>query len=180
MLPHLKYRTGWKWNKKFQGKKRVRFMRVEIRKIASKEAEKVIIECVKVTPQIDDIRAFAEGSGRELTGMSCELTMDEEIERHVERFPLREVYYFEAVDEHVFAYTEKKEYEIRMRLYEIEEQFQACHFVRCSKSVVLNLMKIGSISPALNGRFYAHMKNGERLVISRQYAPLIKEIIMGV
>ena len=37
-------------------------MRVEIRKIASKEAEKVIIECVKVTPQIDDIRAFAEGN----------------------------------------------------------------------------------------------------------------------
>lgn len=155
-------------------------MRVEIRKIASKEAEKVIIECVKVTPQIDDIRAFAEGSGRELAGTSCELTMDEEIERHVERFPLREVYYFEAVDEHVFAYTEQKEYEVRMRLYEIEEQFQECHFVRCSKSVVLNLMKLGSISPALNGRFYAHMKNGERLVISRQYAPLIKEIIMGV
>ncbi len=68
-------------------------MRVEIRKIVSKEAEKVIIECVKVTPQIDDIRAFAEGSGRQLTGTSCELTTDEELERHVERFPLREVYY---------------------------------------------------------------------------------------
>lgn len=155
-------------------------MRVEIRKIASKEAEKVIIECVKVTSQIDDICAFVEGSGRELTGTSCELTMDEEPERHVERFPLQEVYYFEAVDEHVFAYTEQKEYEVRMRIYEIEEQFQACHFVRCSKSVVLNLMKLGSISPALNGRFYAHMKNGEKLVISRQYAPLIKEIIMEV
>lgn len=22
MLPHLKYRTGWKWNKKFQGKEK--------------------------------------------------------------------------------------------------------------------------------------------------------------
>ena len=33
-------------------------------------------------------------------------------------------------------------------------------------------MQLDSISPALNGRFYAHMKNGEKLVISRQYAPL--------
>ena len=35
-------------------------MRVEIRKIASKEAEKVIIECVKVTSQIDDICALSK------------------------------------------------------------------------------------------------------------------------
>lgn len=40
-------------------------------------------------------------------------------------------------------------------------------------------MQLEGISPALNGRFYAHMKNGEKLVISRQYAPALKEIVMG-
>ena len=50
--------------------------------------------------------------------------------------------------------------------------------MRCSKSVVLNLMKLDSISPALNGRFFAHMKNGEKLMISRQYAGVLKQIVM--
>ena len=43
----------------------------------------------------------------------------------------------------------------------------------------MNLMLLDSISPALSGRFFAHMKNGEKLMISRQYAPHIKQIVMG-
>lgn len=50
---------------------------------------------------------------------------------------------------------------------------------RCSKSVVLNLMLMESISPALNGRFYAHMSNGEKLMITRQFVPKLKRIVMG-
>ena len=29
------------------------------------------------------------------------------------------------------------------------------------------------------GRFSALMKNGEKLIISRQYAPVLKKIVMG-
>lgn len=154
-------------------------MRVTIKKIVSKEAEQVVIECVEVTPQVEDIRDFAEGIDRRLAGTVCETTQYGETRRYTEGFSLSEVFYFEAVDEHVFAYTGNREYELKQRLYELEEQFGKQHFVRCSKSVVLNLMKLDGISPALNGRFYAHMKNGERLVISRQYAPLIKKVVMG-
>ena len=66
-----------------------------------------------------------------------------------------------------------------MRLYEAERDFERFHFVRCSKSVILNLLLLEGISPALNGRFFAHMKNGERLMISRQYAGKMKRIVMG-
>ena len=96
----------------------------------------------------------------------------------IERFCLEDVYYFETIDEKSFAYTKEKVYEIKMRLYEIASTYEAYHFVRCSKSIVLNLMLLNNISPALNGRFYAHMKNGEKLIISRQYAPVLKEIIL--
>ena len=40
-------------------------------------------------------------------------------------------------------------------------------------------MKLESISPALNGRFTAHMKNGEKIIISRQYVPEIKRTVLG-
>ena len=83
------------------------------------------------------------------------------------------------MDAKCFACNEKKVYEIRQRLYEIEKAYEAYYFVRCSKSVVLNLMKLGSISPALGGRYTAHMKNGEKLIISRKYAPAVIGRVMN-
>lgn len=146
-------------------------MKVNIRKILNKEEEQVIIECVEVTPDIEDIRSYALTKGMELAGRVNI--------QHLQRFKLEEVYYFEALDEKVFAYTKEKVYEIKLRLYQVEQAYAPCHFIRCSKSIVLNLMLLDSISPALNGRFFAHMKNGEKLMISRQYAPILKNIIMG-
>ncbi len=146
-------------------------MRVTLKRIQEKEAEQVIIECVEVTSQIKEISAYVQSIGTGLLGFREG--------KQMERFQLEQVYYFEALDDRLFAYTKNAVYEMKQKLYEIEEAYKECHFVRCSKSVVLNLMLLESISPALNGRFWALMKNGEKLMISRQYAPKVKAIIMG-
>ena len=146
-------------------------MRVSIRKIANKQEEQVLIECVEETAEIKEIEAYIRSKGTEISGIGTE--------RIIKQFHLTDVYYFEALDEKVFAYTLEDVYEIKMRLYEAEEMYAKYHFVRCSKSVVMNLMLLDSISPALNGRFFAHMKNGEKLMISRQNAQQIKQIVMG-
>ena len=146
-------------------------MQVSIKKILNKEKEQVIIECVEVTPEIKDIYSYVQNKGTELFGVTDE--------QYRKKFRLEDVYYFEALDEKVFAYTKEQVYEIKMRLYEVEENFKKRHFIRCSKSVVMNIMLLDGISPALNGRFFAHMKNGEKLMISRQYAPHLKEVVMG-
>lgn len=146
-------------------------MQVSVRKIFNRENEQVIIECVEVTPEIKDIYSYIQTKGTELSGVTEEL--------YTKRFRLEDVCYFEALDEKVFAYTKKDVYEIKMRLYEVEQAYEKHHFIRCSKAVVLNLMLLDSISPALNGRFFAHMKNGEKIMISRQYAPKLKQVVMG-
>ena len=86
-----------------------------------------------------------------------------------------EVFYFEAVDGRVFIYTEKKVYETPLRLYEIEARFEDAGFFRASKSVVANLEKIERVQTAFNGRFEARLRNGERIIISRQYVPVLKK-----
>lgn len=146
-------------------------MQVSIKKIFSKEKERVVIECVEITPEIKDIYSYVQNKGMELSGITEG--------QHRKKFRLEDIYYFEAVGEKVFAYAQASVYEIRMRLYEVEKAFESQHFIRCSKSVVLNLMLLDSISPALNGRFFAHMQNGEKLIISRQYAPYLKQVVMG-
>ena len=77
-------------------------MKVTIKRILNREEEQVIIECTEITPEVKEIRAYALSKGTTLTGMVKESKM--------ERFNLQDVYYFEALDEKVFAYTKDKVY----------------------------------------------------------------------
>lgn len=145
-------------------------MKVILKQISEKADECLIIECVEVTPDVESIRSYALTKGTTLTGS---------VDERIYQFNLSDVFYFEAVDERVFAYTKNRTLELRTRLYELENAYVEKHFVRCSKSFVVNLMKIECISPILNGRFLAHMKNGEKIIISRQYVADIKRAVMG-
>lgn len=87
----------------------------------------------------------------------------------------KDVFYFESVDNKVFIYCEKQVYESKLKLYEIEEQYEKTDFFRASKSIILNLSKIKNLSPAFNGRFEALLKNKEKVIISRQFVPVLKK-----
>lgn len=145
-------------------------MKVCIKQISDKENECLIIECVEITPEIESIRSYALTSSTTLSGKFNE---------RIYQFNLSDVFYFEAVDERVFAYTKSNWYELKIRLYELENAYSDKNFIRCSKSFIINLMKLESISPALNGRFMAHMKNKEKIIISRQYVSRLKRSVMG-
>ena len=91
------------------------------------------------------------------------------------QLPPGEIYYFEAVDNKVFVYLEKDVYECKLKLYELEQRFMGTDFFRATKSSIINLSKVKSFSPAFNGRFELLMKNGEKLMVSRQYVPDLKK-----
>ncbi len=88
--------------------------------------------------------------------------------------PLGEIYYFDAVDNKVFSYTKDKCFEVKKKLFEIEEEFEKTSFVRISKNAVVNIKKIERLIPEFNGRFEGKLKNGESIIISRGYVPLLK------
>lgn len=94
-----------------------------------------------------------------------------------EMVPLRadEVFYFETVDNRVYACCEKSVYEIKQKLYELQELFESTDMLRISKAMIVNLSKITKIVPMLNGRLGAVLENGEKVVISRQYVPELKK-----
>jgi DNA-binding LytR/AlgR family response regulator len=86
-----------------------------------------------------------------------------------------DVFYFESVDKRVFIYCQEKVFESRLRLYEIEKEYGSWDFFRATKSTILNIAKIKSVSPILYGRFEALLQNGEKAYISRQYVPMLKK-----
>lgn len=143
-------------------------MKTRIKKILRKEDEEVIIQCVELSPVIRSIYSYALAKGQEIIGS---------LDGKLCNIRLEDICYFEAVDEKLFACTSDHVYDVKMRLYEVESAYKYCHFIRCSKSVVINLMQLDGISPTLNGRFYAHMKNKEKVVISRQYVKEIRKVM---
>ena len=89
----------------------------------------------------------------------------------------KDIYYIEATENKTFIYCKDDFYESKLKLYEIEEMVKELSFFRCSKSIILNYSKIDCVTPAFNGRFEAKLFNGERVIISRQYVPILKEIL---
>lgn len=91
------------------------------------------------------------------------------------RISLKDVYYFEAVEKRVFVYLQDEFYEIKDKLYQIEERYTNLQLVRISKSVIVNMDKIEAIYPAFSGRFELKLDNDEILQISRHYVSNLKQ-----
>ena len=86
-----------------------------------------------------------------------------------------DIYYFESVDKKNFIYTDTGVYETSLRLYEVEEILGDSEFFRATKSTVLNISKIKTISPRIGGRLDVVLDNGEKMMVSRQYVTILKE-----
>ena len=145
-------------------------MDIRIRTIREEETEYIIIGCHKRDERINEIVRLVK-----LHQGSVEAFREEQ----QYQIALSDIYYIEAVDDKTFLYLEKECYESRRRLYEFEELLADRHFARISKSVIVNMMKIVTIKPALNGRFLCQLKNDEKVIISRKYVPEIKERLHG-
>lgn len=77
----------------------------------------------------------------------------------------------------VFAVTEKGEYTLRFRLYEIEERLNPNQFVRISNSEIINLKKVNNFDLSFTGTIRVELTNGTAAYVSRRYVSKIKKIL---
>jgi DNA-binding LytR/AlgR family response regulator len=145
-------------------------MDITVKKIGETEKEYIEIGCHKKDERIDEIVRFIRSREGILKGTK---------EDRQYSIALPDILYIEAVDEKTFIYLENDCYESGRRLYEFEDALASRNFARISKSVIVNLMKITSIKPSLNGRFSCVLTNGEQVIISRKYVPDIREKLRG-
>ena len=145
-------------------------MKLEVRKIPENEPEMMEIRYHWITDEVREIVSFVKSRQGQISAM-----------QDGKRFevPVADLFYAESVDNRVFLYTAAESYETRLKLYELEDILKEKTFLRISKSMIVNLMKITSVRPALNGRFSAILKNGEEILISRKYVPALKRVLKG-
>lgn len=141
-------------------------MKVTIVDVGPDEEEELILKCRSLDESlVEIINRFKRGSGKLTAYQDGNMFFIEP----------EEVFYFESVEQKVFAYCKSEVYQVKSKLYELLDELPGWKFVRVSKSVILNLNKIKSLTPAFSGRYEALLKNGEKVIISRQYVGLLKE-----
>lgn len=64
-------------------------------------------------------------------------------------------------------YCRDKVFEVKQKLYELEQVVEGKKFFRASKSSILNIAKISYIRSSISSRFEARMDNGETVMVSR-------------
>ncbi|MGN0155264.1 MAG: LytTR family DNA-binding domain-containing protein [Lachnospiraceae bacterium] len=82
-----------------------------------------------------------------------------------------------AEDGKVFAKTNQSTYQIRLRLYELEERLDSEKFVRISNSEIVNLKKVKSLDLSFVGTICMEFVNGEVSYVSRRYVSRIKKVL---
>ena len=105
----------------------------------------------------------------------CELKFAGHDEHGISMITAADIYYFESVDKKVFAYCSQSVYEVKEKLYQVEELSEILPFMRISKSMIINLDKIRHISPMFGGRFESLLYKDEKVIISRQYVQILKD-----
>lgn len=141
-------------------------MKITVEELPQYEEPEVVLRCCELDASMRRIVAAIRLANGKLLGRQDGVSYVIDAEQ---------VYYFESVDSKVFLYLESEVYETSLRLYEIEARFEDTDFFRASKSIVANLSRIASFQAVFNGRFEANLQNGEKIIISRQYVPTLKQ-----
>ena len=95
----------------------------------------------------------------------------------VKRTNVRDILYFEAIENEVIAVVGKERFYVLEKLYVLENNLLSKSFVRVSKSFLVNIIKIDYIRPLLNYKLQLVMVNGEKIEVNRSYRKAFQDLL---
>lgn len=125
----------------------------------------IAIHCRALDTEIEKIMAT-------LRMLNSQLMVTKDEENHL--VDIADIIYVEAVERKTFVYTGEDVFESKLKLYEMEERLCAGSFLRVSKSCLVNLRYIKSLKNDIERKIRLTLKNGEQIIVSRQYADEMK------
>ena len=140
--------------------------KVTITQIDKREEQEVVVRCHDINGEVVSIVEKLKNGDSILLGIKDGKTF---------QINVKDIFYIESVDNKTYIYLQKDVFETKLKLYELEEKLKGTKLFRCSKSMILNIAKIRSVSPSVNSRLEASLINGEKVIISRQYVGTLKK-----
>lgn len=145
-------------------------MKLQIEEIENLEETEIYIKCRQIDPKINKISNYIRTSY---------ITINAKLDGEKYTLNLDDIYYFEAVENKVFAYVEKNVFEVNYKILELIEMLNRTSFIQITRTVILNIDKIEKVSNLVNGRISAILINGEKMIINRVYAHSFKNKLNG-
>ncbi len=131
--------------------------------------EYIVIHCRQLDNRILGIQeALIESSGREQTILLHKANIEYYIE-------LEKILFFESEEKLIHAHTKSEIYDTEYKLYELEELLPG-YFMRISKSTIINLKHVYSITRNLTASSVVEFNNCHKAVyVSRNYYKALVE-----
>lgn len=82
-----------------------------------------------------------------------------------------------SANKNVYVSTEKGQYRIKERLYEMEERLDIKRYVRISNSEIINVQKLIKLDTSLTGTIKMYLKGNQETYVSRRYVSKIKKAL---
>lgn len=87
---------------------------------------------------------------------------------------LNTILFFESDNGMVFAHTKKDMFSVCQKLYELENILPRT-FIRISKSTIVNIQKIYSLSHSVSSHLITFQDSHKQVYVSRMYYKILKE-----
>ena len=144
-------------------------MKIEVKVDAACSETTVVICTDKVTDEIQQlVRKLSQDAPQVIVGFREDeaviLTQEEMLRVYAEGGK-------------VYAETLNGRFQMRQRLYELEERLDAKRFVRISNAEIVNLSWIRGFDLSFAGTICVRMKNDAVTYVSRRYVAKIKQVL---
>ena len=144
-------------------------MKIEVRLDATCEETTVVIYTNRVADEVQNLaRRLSQDAPQVIVGF---------LEEEAMLLSQEEIYRVFTESGKVFAETENGRYQLRLRLYELEERLDGKRFVRISNAEIVNLGMVRGFDLSFAGTICVRMKNGTVTYVSRRYVSKIKQVL---
>ncbi|MEE1184969.1 MAG: LytTR family DNA-binding domain-containing protein [Acutalibacteraceae bacterium] len=129
--------------------------------------EKVVIFSKENNRLVNDIKQFVEQCSTELIGYK---------NKEIIKLNSADVFCITVIDNKVYAVCQKEKFEIKTRLYVIEEKLPE-NFIKINQSCIANINQIERFDASISGTLKIRFKNGYTDYVSRRQLKNVKERI---
>ncbi len=145
-------------------------MKLTIQQDPTVSETEVILRCPALDARLESLISHIRQYSFVLVGYQ------EQREFHL---PLESIYYVDSADGKTFLYQNQEVYQCRETLATLEEKLRQTTFVRISKNCIINTAVLHHVEPHFNHRLKAVLKNGEQLIITRNYIDTLRRKLKG-
>lgn len=127
--------------------------------------EEILVFAHERTKLIDEIECIVNDYQKEIIGY---------IDTGVHKLSLSQISCFIVENNKVYAITQNEKFQIKMRLYQLEEML-GVGFIKINQSCIANINEIKKFDTSISGTLKVIFKNGYSDYVSRRNIKTVKE-----